>query len=60
MATRCGWTLNRVSGSHHIYVHTEVAGNLVIAAHGDIPAGTLRTLIRKMGLTVDEFNRLKR
>lgn len=59
-ATQLGWTFDHATGSHHVYIHAEIPGHLSIPAHTELRAGTLRQLIRRLGITVDEFNRLKR
>jgi predicted RNA binding protein YcfA (HicA-like mRNA interferase family) len=48
-----GWLLKRVTGSHHIYVKTNVAVILSIPVHGnrDLPIGTLKNILKDAGLT---------
>lgn len=45
----------RNSGDHVIYQHPVHAVNLSIPDHRELKEGTLRSLISKMGMTVDEF-----
>ena len=59
---RGGYELTHVRGSHH-YLHKPGAAALVVVPlHGnrDLPAGTLRSILRQAGLTVGEFNALLR
>ena len=55
---RGGFEIIRVSGSHHVLRKPEVPGSKVIVpVHGanDIPPGTVRSIIKQAGLTLDEF-----
>ncbi len=50
--------MERVSGSHHVMRRPDVAASKVIVpVHGahDLPPGTLRTIIKQSGLSIDEF-----
>lgn len=56
---RAGWYEVRQTGSHLRMRHEDHEQDVTIAMHaGDVPAGTLRAIIRTMGLTVDEFREL--
>ena len=46
-----GWKLDRVKGSHHVFVHDSKPG-IVVVPHPkkDLPAGTLRSILRTAGL----------
>jgi predicted RNA binding protein YcfA (HicA-like mRNA interferase family) len=58
---RGGSTLDRVVGSHHVLVHQgEPRRAVTVPVHGnrDLKAGTLRSIIRQAGLTVEEFRDL--
>jgi predicted RNA binding protein YcfA (HicA-like mRNA interferase family) len=51
-----GWTVVRTTGSHTHLSHPTKPGIVTIAMHaGTIPPGTLRSIIRQAGLTVDQF-----
>ena len=54
---RGGYFLHHVKGSHHVLRHPSKPGaRVVVPVHrGDLPAGTLRGIIRQAGLTVEEF-----
>ncbi|MCC6791419.1 MAG: type II toxin-antitoxin system HicA family toxin [Thermomicrobiales bacterium] len=53
---RAGWQEIRQSGSHLRLRHPDYNEDVTIAMHpGDIPPGTLRGIIRQLGITVDEF-----
>ena len=46
-----GWKLDRVKGSHHVFVHDSKPG-IVVVPHSkkDLPTGTLRSILRTAGL----------
>jgi predicted RNA binding protein YcfA (HicA-like mRNA interferase family) len=46
-----GWKLDRVKGSHHVFVHDSKPG-IVVVPHPkkDLPTGTLRSILRTAGL----------
>lgn len=47
------------TGRHPVYYSVEKDLTVPIPSHpGDVPKGTLRTIIREMGMTVEEFNDL--
>jgi len=47
------------AGSHEIWYNPRTRRRTTIANHpGDIPAGTLRAIIREAGVTKKEFERL--
>jgi predicted RNA binding protein YcfA (HicA-like mRNA interferase family) len=50
-----GWTVARQRGSHIIMVRDGHIATLSIPDHNPVARGTLRSLIRSAGLTVDEF-----
>ena len=54
-----GFVLIRQSGSHAIYRHPDGRWTTV-PVHGgkDVARGTLRSIIRDVGITVEEFERL--
>jgi predicted RNA binding protein YcfA (HicA-like mRNA interferase family) len=59
--SRAGFVTDRISGSHHILVHPEKPQHTVtVPFHGNrsIKTGTLRSIIRQAGLTVEEFRSL--
>jgi predicted RNA binding protein YcfA (HicA-like mRNA interferase family) len=58
---RAGFFIDRVVGSHHMMVHRDDHRHTVtVPVHGarDIKTGTLRSIIRQAGLTVEEFRDL--
>lgn len=55
---RDGWELARQKGSHMILVKEGSWATLSVPDHREIAPGTLRSLIRASGLTVDQFARL--
>ena len=50
-----GWQVARQRGSHIILVKDGEITTLSIPDHKEIAKGTLRSLIRTAGITVDEF-----
>lgn len=54
---RLGWTLTRVTGSHHVMTKPGNRLHLCIPVHGHHPVspGTLRSLIRLAEISVEEF-----
>ncbi|MFQ5861065.1 MAG: type II toxin-antitoxin system HicA family toxin [Dehalococcoidia bacterium] len=52
---RAGWRVARQSGSHIILRKPGIAVTLSVPNHPVVKRGTLRSLIRKAGLTIDEF-----
>ena len=52
---RAGWRLDRRKGSHAVLVKAGHIASLSVPQHREVAPGTLRTLIRASGMTVDEF-----
>jgi predicted RNA binding protein YcfA (HicA-like mRNA interferase family) len=54
---KLGWAFDRQAvGSHEIWRHAESGRKTTIANHpGDIPEGTLRSILREGQIDVDEF-----
>ena len=50
-----GWTIARQQGSHIIMTKEGAIATLAIPAHKEVAKGTLRSLIRAAGITVQEF-----
>jgi predicted RNA binding protein YcfA (HicA-like mRNA interferase family) len=50
-----GWQMVRQRGSHMILVKAGHMATLSVPDHREIARGTLRSLIRSSGLTVEEF-----
>ncbi|MEX0853484.1 MAG: type II toxin-antitoxin system HicA family toxin [Bauldia sp.] len=51
----------RVVGSHHVMVYPgDMSRTVTVPVHArrELKPGTLRSIIRRAGLTVEEFNRL--
>jgi predicted RNA binding protein YcfA (HicA-like mRNA interferase family) len=58
---KAGFAVNRIVGSHHILVFPgDVTRTVTVPVHAnrDLKPGTLRSIIRQTGLTVDEFKEL--
>jgi predicted RNA binding protein YcfA (HicA-like mRNA interferase family) len=56
--TKEGFTLNRVVGSHHVMTYPgDQKRTVTVPVHAgrDLKPGTLRSIIRQAGLSVDEF-----
>jgi predicted RNA binding protein YcfA (HicA-like mRNA interferase family) len=52
---RNGWELARQKGSHMILVKDGNWATLSVPDHRELAPGTLRSLIRASGLTVEQF-----
>jgi len=52
---KVGWSAIGQVGSHLVLVKAGARANLSIPQHKELSVGTLRSLIRSAGLTVDEF-----
>ena len=50
-----GWQVTRPRGSHIIMVKDGEMATLSIPDHKEVARGTLRSLIRTAGITVEEF-----
>jgi Predicted periplasmic or secreted lipoprotein len=57
---KAGWEVSRREGSHIILTKAGMIATLSVPDHKEIKRGTLRSLIRKAGLTVEEFHSLLR
>ena len=57
---RDGWEKVRQRGSHVVLVKEGSMVTLSVPDHKEVAKGTLRSLIRASGLTVDEFLKLTR
>ncbi len=53
-----GWQMVRQRGSHMILVKPGQMASLSVPDHREIAKGTLRSLIRSSGLTVEQFTGL--
>lgn len=59
--TRTGFVVNRIVGSHHVLVYPDDPTRTVtvpVHAGRDLKPGTLRSIVRQTGLTVEEFTEL--
>ena len=52
---KAGWRVARQKGSHVIMLKSGSIASLSIPQHKELSPGTLRSLIRSAGLSVDEF-----
>ena len=57
---RAGWKMSRREGSHIILTKAGTPVTLSVPDHREVKRGTLRSLVRKAGLSVEEFIRLLR
>jgi predicted RNA binding protein YcfA (HicA-like mRNA interferase family) len=55
---KAGWQRLGQVGSHLVLVKPGSRVNLSVPQHKELSVGTLRSLIRNAGLTVDEFLKL--
>ena len=54
---KLGWQVARQRGSHIVLVKEGSRATLSVPDHKEVARGTLRSLIRAAGLTVEEFTR---
>lgn len=60
MLQRAGWVVKRQAGSHVILVNESLHRVLPVPFHRrDLKRGTLHGIIKRSGLEVDEFLRLR-
>ena len=52
---RDGWHMVRQKGSHMVLIKDGHVATLSIPEHREIARGTLRSLIRSSGITVEQF-----
>ncbi len=52
---RLGWTFVRQAGSHMILVKAGFFTTISVPNHKEVARGTLRSIIRSAGITVEEF-----
>ncbi|HEX9989925.1 MAG TPA: type II toxin-antitoxin system HicA family toxin [Chloroflexia bacterium] len=52
---RLGWTITRQRGSHIILTKQRHLASLSIPKHDRVARGTLRSLISRAGISVEEF-----
>ena len=55
---RAGWRFDRQRGSHVVLLKEGHMASLSIPQHRELAPGTLRSLIRASGLSVEEFQDL--
>ena len=55
---KAGWQKVRQSGSHMVLIKYGSNVTLSVPDHKEVARGTLRSLIRNSGMTVDEFTAL--
>lgn len=55
-----GFELDRVKGSHHIYLHPTTRRRTVVPWHKkDLPIGTLLSILQQAGIDRDELDELR-
>ncbi len=52
---RDGWTVARQSGSHIIMIKAGEMATLSVPDHKEVARGTLRSLVRASGMSVEAF-----
>jgi predicted RNA binding protein YcfA (HicA-like mRNA interferase family) len=55
---KAGFVVDRIVGSHHVLVHpSDPRRTVTVPVHAarDLKRGTLRSIIRQAGFTVEEF-----
>ncbi|MEI2609914.1 MAG: type II toxin-antitoxin system HicA family toxin [Candidatus Promineifilaceae bacterium] len=55
-----GFVLDRIKGSHHIYLHPTTRRRTVVPLHKkDLPIGTLLSILQQAGINRDEIEALR-
>ena len=59
---RAGWNKGRQSGGGHIILkRADGTGRVAVPNHpGDLREGTVRSILKQAGLTVEQFNEFRR
>ena len=58
-ARKAGFTFRRnTGGTHEIWWNEKEKKTCVITHHHEVKTGTMKNIIRQMGLTEEEFNKL--
>lgn len=61
MLEKSGFILDRVRGSHHIYIDSELKKRVTVPLHKrDLPKGTLLEILKQAGIDKKELNDLIR
>ncbi len=55
---RAGWRVDRQRGSHVVLLKAGHIASLSVPQHKELAPGTLRSLLRDAGMTVEELHRL--
>jgi len=55
---RIGFSIDRQRGSHIILVREDPRTTIAVPDHKELDRGTLRAIIRQVGLSVEEFSNL--
>lgn len=53
--TKAGFVVARQRGSHIVLYRDEPPAQITVPDHRELDRGTLRSIIRQAGMTVDEF-----
>jgi predicted RNA binding protein YcfA (HicA-like mRNA interferase family) len=56
LAFALGFIETRSKGSHHIYHHPDGRRTTISFHRGEVASGTVKSIIKEMGITVDQFN----
>jgi predicted RNA binding protein YcfA (HicA-like mRNA interferase family) len=57
---KLGYTFDRQRGSHRVYVRAQPPDTITVPQHREIAKGTLKSIIRQLGLGLDGFVKLLR
>ncbi|MFA0774270.1 MAG: hypothetical protein KEFWMYNX_002308 [Candidatus Fervidibacter sp.] len=57
---KLGYTFDRQRGSHRVYVRAQPPDTITVPQHREIAKGTLKSIIRQLGLGFDGFVKLLR
>lgn len=58
--TKLGYVFDRQRGSHRIYVRAQPPDTISVPQHREIAKGTMKSILRKLGLQPDDFIKFMR
>ncbi len=55
---RLGWSVARVTGSHHQFTHPDFPGVITVALHGTISRIAIKKALKMAGIDPEDFQRV--
>lgn len=50
--------MNNSTGRHRVFAHPDAQGHVTVPDHKELQTGTLRSIIKQSGMTVEDFYQL--